>query len=514
MSRNRRGKHFEKSPIRNGAPPGTMVAPINANAGGMQTPLQGNGAPGHLPDTDLLSQYTNAKPLQPQDFIQDVDINSNWWSPFQPVTPFGPPFWQVPRTYDYQVGHNLQFIQERQEFYAALDAISHWSIIRALIERRKDRFLRQPWEIRLIDKEGQKDPRIDELKAFFRKPDGKNRFSKWVRLLLEDMLTIDAATVYLPFNRGGKPMRAEVLQGRSIFPLIDDAGRRPDFPQPAFQQLTKGLPMLNLHERELLYAPMRPRTNLPIYGYSSVEQIRDYLLLGIRRTIYQNNFYTEGTMPETIIGVPEAWTPQQIASFQGFFDALLAGNQYDKSKVRFVPGGMTPYDIKNANGEALKCDIDEWITRIACFVMGESPEPFVKQLNRAQAEQSADSAEEASLHPTNQWFIDNIANEIIQDGFGYDDMEFVIKPPHEVDPLKQAQVQKVKVDSGIWRRNEARAQDNLEPVEGGDELTVTTSKGVFRLSDSLQIGENTANTPIPDPNQPKGPSSKSEGSPA
>lgn len=512
MSRNKRGKHFEKSPFKGGTPPpGTMVAPINANAGGMQTAVR-QGSPGHLPDTDLLSQYTNAKPLQPADFISDVDISRNWWSPMQPVAPFGPPTWQVPRVYDYQVGWNLQFIQQRMQLFDALYAISRWGIISILIQRRIDRFLRQPWEIRVIDKEGQADPRIDELKAFFRKPDGKHRFKDWARPLLEDLMVLDAATIYLPFNRGGKPMRADVLQGRTIFPLIDDMGRRPDYPQPAYQQITKGLPMLNFHERELIYAPMRRQPDLPVYGYSPVEQIRDQLLLGIRRTIYQNNFYSEGTMPETIIGVPEAWTPQQIASFQAFFDALLAGNQYDKSKVRFVPGGMTPYDIKNANGETLKCDIDEWITRIACFVTGESPEPFVKQMNRAQAEQSADSAQEASLSPLNDWFSENIMNEIIQEGFGYDDMEFVVKPPHEVDQLKQMQKNKLAVDGGIMRRNEARAEMNLEPDPDGNELTVTTSKGVFRLSDALSIGENTAAMPVPTPGQtqPK-PSSKREG---
>jgi HK97 family phage portal protein len=493
----RKSKHrnLTKGPV---VTPGSLSGPVNANFG-----QPGRvGAPGSIPvATESRSQYANLRPIQPPNEINDVDINLNWFSPFQPITPFGPPYVDSPREFDYEVGYNLQYVPARIQLFGALQAMSTWGILRGLIERRKDRFLRQPWEIRLIGKEGVHDPRIDELNKFFRKPDGKNRFSKWARLLLEDLLVIDAPSIFLPQTRGGKPLRAEILQGDSIFPLIDDLGRRPDYPQPAFQQRVKGLPMVNLNEREMIYAPMRPRPQMPIYGYSPVEQVQQEILLGIRRTVYQNNFYTEGSMPETIIGVPEAWTPQQIANFQGFFDALLAGNQHDKSKVRFVPGGMKPYDIKNANGESLKCEIDEWVARICCFAFSESPEPFIRMMNRSTAETADEASEEVALQPLNQWFTEEVMNEIIQDRFGYDDMEFAIKSARQVDPKLQAETHVTKVNAGLMTRNEARKEDNLPPVEGGDELTVTTSKGVFRLEDSIATGEaladQAANPPEP-----------------
>ena len=54
-----------------------------------------------------------------------------------------------------------------------------------------------------------------------------------------------------------------------------------------------------------------------------------------------------------IVTVPENWGPRQIAMFQAHCDAMLSGNLKLKSKIRFLPSGMKPFDIKNASGESL-----------------------------------------------------------------------------------------------------------------------------------------------------------------
>jgi hypothetical protein len=34
--------------------------------------------------------------------------------------------------------------------------------------------------------------------------------------------------------------------------------------------------------------------------------------IALRRQMHQLQYYTEGNVPEALIGVPEAWTPDQI----------------------------------------------------------------------------------------------------------------------------------------------------------------------------------------------------------
>jgi hypothetical protein len=272
-----------------------------------------------------------------------------------------------------------------------------WGVLSTVIQTRKDQLLRIPWTIQVRDKPRARSKAVDEMRAFFRRPDGKLSFSQWTRKLLDDLFVLDAPTLFVDRDMGGKVRNIQVLDGATIFPLIDDVGRRPDTHvpveeggvsyqqrQPAFQQIIYGLPMVNLSEDEIIYAMANPRPELPIFGYSQVEQILTEATEAIRKTFYQLEFWRSGSMPELIVTVPDVWTPKQIASFQAHFDALLSGQLTLKSKVRFVPGGMKPFDIKNASGQSLWSS-DELLVRLCCYAFSVSPTPFVKQTNRATA---------------------------------------------------------------------------------------------------------------------------------
>jgi hypothetical protein len=445
------------------------------------------------------SQYAQARP-QPPNEIADIDSAHNIYSPLQPIAPFGPPSITYPREWDYSPGVNIDIVPARLGLFEMLRLMSQsWGILRTVIETRKDQILRLPWAIVARDNPRSTNARVAELMNFFKKPDGKNRWDRWFRLLLEDLLVIDAATLYTGWRRAdGKPYVVEVLDGATIKPLIDDAGRRPDYPSPAYQQIIKGLPLVNFDESEILYAPMRPRPQMPMFGYPPTEQIIVEATQGIQRALYQANFWREGTMPELIMTVPAGWTAAQISQFQQMFDTAAAGDLAQKSRIRFVPDGMKPFDIKNANGEGLKSDYDEWLATIVCFAYSVSKQPFVRMMNRATAETAQEAAEEEGLHPLMTWFKTEIMDPVIQEkqyGFGYDDLEFVFLPQPEIDAQKQMIVLTGLVKEGIKTRNEAREELNLAPQPGGDVLTVDTGAGPTPVA---SIGQQRAN-PFPEP---------------
>jgi hypothetical protein len=484
--------------------PGAVVQPIPAAqrfAG--RGPLGPQDRPGSRanaavrPDGMPPSKYQQNQPAQPPNQIADVDLDANWFSPFQPVAPFGPPGVTYPREWDYSVGVNLDFNAARFSFFATLRAmVASWGILGSVIKTRKDQLLRIPWEIRLRDVEKPKSvpKRVAQLRDFFRKPDGKMRFDPWMRRLLDDRFIIDAASLHIWPSAAGVPYAVEVIDGATIRPLIDDAGRRPDYPNPAYQQIIKGLPMINLDETELLYAPANPRPQMPIFGTSEVEMILLEVTQGIRKTLYETSFWNEGTLPDLVITVPEAWTPQQIASFQAMFDAMMSGNLAFKSKIRFMPGGMKPFDIKNANGEGLKTDQNEWLTRIVCFVFSVNPQPFVKMMNRATAQNATESAEEEGLHPLMAWVKDEIMDPLIQEkfGFGYDDCEFGWTPEPEVDKVKQMTELTGYVKAGIKTPNEAREIIDLPPDPAGNELIIETATGPVPLAETVEANRQRA----------------------
>jgi hypothetical protein len=447
----------------------------------------------------------------------------NWWSPQQPVRPFGA--YLGPVEWDYPVGFNLDFTPPRTSFFAQLRAMaSSWGILSTVIQTRIDQIMRIPWTIQVRDKPRSKNKHTNQLHEFFQRPDGKQGYEIWARMLLYDMLVIDAPSLYVWRSMGGLPLAIEVLDGATIKPLVDDAGRRPDYPNPAFQQIRKGLPLTNFDETELLYTPMRPRPQMPVYGYPPTEQILIEISAGVRKALYVAGFWSEGTMPELVVTVPDSWTPEQTAVFQAHFDALMAGNVLLKSRVRFFPGGMKPFDIKNANGDALKADWDEWLARIVCFAYSISPQPFIRSMNRATAESAAQQAEEEGLYPLMAWYKTQIMDRLIQDsmiGFGFDDIEFGWLPNPEVDQLKRAQIHQIYLNAGVLTRNETREELGLEPIDEGDVLTVANGNNVSTLDNiiatppptappapgggpggGVQIGERSGRNPRKDPQDP------------
>lgn len=428
----------------------------------------------------------------PAPWIGDVDMANNWFSPFQPIWPFGPPYVNTPREWDYPVGYNLNFIPQRLALMQMLRGMrASWGVLATVVETRKDQLLRIPYTFQRKDKPRQSSVAVKEIQSFFRKPDGKLFYSQWARKLMDDLLVIDAPTIYFAKDRRGRPLAAEVIDGAMVFPLIDDAGRRPDaiseitgLRQPAFQQIVKGMPMIDLDESEIMYVPMRPRADLPIFGYAPTEQILIESTEAIRKTFYQADFWLSGNIPDLMVTVPDQWGPRQIGMFQAHFDALLSGNLALKSKVRFIPGGMKPFDIKNANGESLWSQRDETLIRLVCYGYSVSPTPFIKQTNRATAQNAQQTAEEEGLYPLMSYWKDVIIDPIIQEKFGYDEIEFVFLPTPEPDAEKQSKIHDLQIKNGSRSRNEIRNELGLEPEPGGDVATIEIGNAVIPVEEA------------------------------
>lgn len=818
-------------------------------------------------------------------------------SPFEPIWPFGPPYYTVPREWNFPVGYNLNYIPKRLELMGMLRGMRQsWGVLAAVIETRKDQLLQVPWTIQVRGKPRQESKWVDKVRQMLRRPDGKLSYGPWTRKYLDDLFVLDAPTVFFDRTVGGEIRQMQVLDGATIFPLIDDVGRRPDTAyqvsdggivyehrQPAFQQIIYGLPMINLSEDEILYGMMRPRPELPVFGFSPVEQILTEATEAIRKTFYQLEFwrcydqetevltkrgwlkfaattlddefatrnprtkafewqraterfhefyrgkmvrfagqkidllvtpnhkmilsglpralggntwrkgevevqaqqllwapvnncgvpitsawagvevgpqvfedtglgaaqerderiaalrasgktlavigqdvglgmqtvwenleaqkdgwvrtkarpggagrivfsgddfcafmgmwlaegwvhngkvvyvaqkqaskgylpfrallmailgtephydgngwefdsvhlaaylaqfghapakfvpellmnatpkqielffhyyylgdggeqtkimytasrrmadqfvelaqkmgrnaslleddrrgkpiwshngclygtanvvygvriyeageYTKGfgasiedyadyvscvtvpngtlfvrrnnkavwsgnsgSMPELMVTVPDVWTPRQIATFQAHFDALLSGQLSLKSKVRFIPGGMKPFDIKNASGESLWSQRDELLVRLVCYAYSVSPTPFMHQTNRATANNAQEQAQKEGLFPLMSYWKDDVMDSIIQERCGFDDVEFVFQPSPEADGSKQATIHQIQLHDGSRTINEVRAELGLEAVEDGNHHLIYTGSAVLRL-DQVISGE-------------------------
>jgi hypothetical protein len=282
-------------------------------------------------------------------------------------------------------------------------------------------------------------------------------------MILEDIFVIDGACLYPRFTRAGGMYSIELIDASMIKKIINNDGRTPTPPLAAYQQVIHGVQSVSYTADELMYLMRNPRTS-KIYGYSPVEQIKAYVDIALRKQQSQREYYTAGSIPDMITGLPETWGVDQIKAFQSYWDELLSGDTAERRRNRFVPGGMNFIIPKQP---MLKDEFDEWLARIACFCFSISPAPFTKSQNRATAEVVQEAAQIRGLIPVMKW-IKGFMDLIISKYFGESDIEFVWREDKEADPLIMAQIHDIYLKNGVMDVNEVRdalGMSKLSPAQ-------------------------------------------------
>jgi len=417
---------------------------------------------------------------------------NTWFGPAQPMLPASPE--SKGRRLDYPFGYNIQIQPRAAEgaSFLQMRALSdNYDILRLVIETRKDQIARLKWKFMPredgsgISREkpsGKVADNIKRAREVFEFPDLEHNWDQWLRLLNEDMLVIDAATIYPRKTRGGQTYAFEIFDGATITRKLNVDGRTPEPPDVAYQQILKGIPAVDYSRDELIYFPRNPRS-WKVYGYSPVEQIMRIVNIALRRMLFQLAYYTEGNVPEALIGVPETWTMEQIAEFQTYWDNLVEGNLAVRRHARFVPGEISK-NVHETKGSAFESDgfADEWLARIVCYCFSVSPQPFVKMMNRATAESSAQMAQQEGLEPLLQWS-KNLIDLLLWKYLDLKDIEFSWQSGQEPKPYEQAQIDEIYVRNGIKGIDDVRARIGSEPLGIGP--FVMTASGPVLVEDIL-----------------------------
>ncbi len=366
------------------------------------------------------------------------------------------------RQFDYMVGINRNITPRGNEAvsFTQLRALADsCDVLRLVIETRKDQMAKLGWTVKPRNPDVEPDDRCAQLQAVFQFPDREHDWDTWLRMLLEELFVIDAPAIYIRKTRGGGVYALEPMDGSTLKRVIDEHGRTPQAPDPAYQQVLKGAVAAQYSTDELVYRPRNQRV-WKMYGYSPVEQIILTINTAIRRSVHVMQFYTEGNVPEAIAGVPETWNPDQIKMFQDYWDSLMEGNTAQRRHMKFIPGKV---DLSFTKDAVLKDEFDEWLARMVCFAFSISPAPFVKQMNRATAETAHEAALAEGLMPIMQW-VTNLMNFIISEHYKMPDLMFAWTDEKALDPVAKAEVDKIYLDAGVILPDEVRAELGKEPL--------------------------------------------------
>lgn len=210
--------------------------------------------------------------------------------------------------------------------------------------------------------------RASEIEAFLESPDRRQDLRSWLVAFVRDLLEIDAVAVYTRRTRGGGLHALELVDGASVKPLVDDDGRIPQPPLPAYQQFLYGTPAGLYSGDELDYIRETARTE-SVYGLSRVERI----ILRVNQALRKQNFdlarFTDGVTPLGIIEPPAemGWTPEQIETYERAFNGLLAGNDPLRVRAKMLPGGARWHAL---GGDDPLVEFDRYLLNVTVAAFG------------------------------------------------------------------------------------------------------------------------------------------------
>jgi hypothetical protein len=382
------------------------------------------------------------------------------FGPGQPVLPVWPE--EQPRLFEYQPGINLVSIPRAGFGLAPFPMLRNLAFackeVRLNIELVKREVRALEWEI-IPAQEGDKSDYAGDITfitRFLDAPDGEHDFDQWLNILLEEMLAVDALTIWPELDRAGQVVALEPVAGDTIRPLLDFRGRVAPPPLPAYIQVLHGLSRSYFERGRLIYRPFNASASSP-YGTSPIEFIILTVNLAMRRDVFHVGEFTEGNIPEALVGAPASWSQSQIETWQQYWDALVAGNMAQQRRMRWVPlenGTQVPvYEFRK--DDINQTPRDEWLMRVACWAFGNNPAEFGitggQGLGGAGFTASMENIQYRSMLGPITQYLSRLFNVLIQDWLGKPWLKhrWIGLGPQE-DQLQQAQIDEIYTRIGVY----------------------------------------------------------------
>jgi hypothetical protein len=367
-----------------------------------------------------------------------------------------------------------------------------FDIVRIAIEARKDQITQLAWDFAPRQRSRSKAPtaaekqKIDTLRAFFAKPDRRHGWQTWIRMLLEEVLVVDALSIYKRRTKGptggvngGSLYALELIDGATIKPLLDGRGFAPLPPYVAYRQIIQGRPVVggDCTIEQLLYRPRTVRTWTP-YGLSPVECVMLTVNTALNRQMFNLSYYAEGNIPEGLMSTPDGWSVDQIQQFQKYWDTLLAGNIRTRSRLRFV-GPKMAESVYQFKKESFDTKFDEWLLQIVCAAFGVQPQElgFTQQINKSQGDSQENITYRRGVKPI-AGYVKDILDEVIATDLGMPDFESIHTGGEAEDRKAQAEIDKIYWSIGKTSTDELRARDGEEMIGLGP-IVMTNEGPVF-----------------------------------
>lgn len=374
--------------------------------------------------------------------------------PMQPAMGIGGPA----KAFNLPAGYNIKARPERDKrmSFEMLKALTdQYDIASMCIAHRINSIRALPYAI--VPDDGLDSNVAEAVKIAYRhmkKPDGTHHFRTWLAMYLEDMLRYDAPTLFKRRDRMGRPIALEVVSGTTIAPILDINGRRPSGDAPAYVQYVQGQIYKWFKADDVIYEPYRPQADSP-YGIAPLEAVIMACNTDLRFQQHFLNYFTEGTVPEGFIILPEeASQAHAMREFQEVFNSYMYGDMAAKRQLKVLPGGS---QLEWSKSGEFNSKFAEFLMKKVCAAYHVPPQElgFTMDVNRSTGDTQNDiSFRTGDLPVINH--LQDVLTAYLQDDLGLPVKFQFDTGKEDEDKVKAAQADKIHIEAGVVSADEVR----------------------------------------------------------
>lgn len=435
--------------------------------------------------------YSTPPAIQRSLNAQGMNLTSDL-GPGSPLMP-SKGYSQPPRSSDYPVGVNVSTTGRqawgRTSFAFLREFTNSYDVARIAINHKID-------ELRSMDLLFQPATGVttdvsDALKAaqvVLAYPDREHPFDEWFSMWMEGLLRYDAGVLYRRRNMNGDIIGLEVLDGPTIVPKIDERGRRPLPPAPAYAQVIKGQDRVDFTTDDIIYSRFRPQPDSP-YGLPPIESILVSVNTDMRFQWHLLQMFTDGSVPNGFIELPpDISSPDQVAEWQDYWDAIVQGDQAKLHQLIAVPNATK---LTQTRPTGFDKEFPDHLLRKTAAAFGVVPQDLglTQDVNRSTGDTQTDIQFRVNTLP---WvrFAQSVLNRYLQHDLGLPVRVAFDTGRDKEDRLTEAQAWEVYVKTGAASMDEMRQEllglpiDNQRPMPRG---IITARTGFIPLTSMLSI---------------------------
>lgn len=318
---------------------------------------------------------------------------------------------------------------------------------------------------------GDAEKAVEAAKAALAFPDRIHPWDEWISLWLTNLLTYGQGPLYRQRNYAGDLIGLHVIDGGTMYALINEDGLPFQPPAPSYQQVIKGGVDRMFTTEDIVWALIAPSTTDP-YGTAPLESILLTVNTDLRYQWHLLQMFTEGSIPGGFMEVPpDVSSPDQVAEWQDYWDATFMGDQSIVHKLIAVPNAAKFTETAPRAFDPL---FPEWLAKKTAMAFGVVPQDlgFTSDVNRANGETQVDIQFRVNTLP---WvrMIEGHMSRYLQRDLGLP-VEFKLNTGRDKeDRLAEAQAWKVYVEAGAASSDEMREEllglptDNQRPIPRG-----------------------------------------------